>query len=307
MLKYILKRLGIGLITLLILSTITFFGVRAMPGDPFEQENKVMAPETYAALQEKFHLDKPLSEQYVIFLRNAVHGDFGESISKKGQQVSDIIALRFPVTAKLGSIAFCVAMFIGLVLGIISALTKHRWVNSLITVVATLGVSIPGFLFALLIMIVFAVKLKLLPIVGLQGPQYYILPVAALSLSPIASVTRLTRSSLRDVMHEDYITLSRSKGNKEIRTIVVHGLKNALLPVITYAGPMFAGMITGSLVIETLFSIPGIGAEFTNSITNRDYTLVMALTILFGTLVIIMNLVSDVVAAIVDPRIKLGK
>ena len=307
MLKYILKRLGIGLITLLILSTITFFGVRAMPGDPFEQENKVMAPETYAALQEKFHLDKPLSEQYVIFLRNAVHGDFGESISKKGQQVSDIIALRFPVTAKLGSIAFCVAMFIGLVLGIISALTKHRWVNSLITVEATLGVSIPGFLFALLIMIVFAVKLKLLPIVGLQGPQYYILPVAALSLSPIASVTRLTRSSLRDVMHEDYITLSRSKGNKEIRTIVVHGLKNALLPVITYAGPMFAGMITGSLVIETLFSIPGIGAEFTNSITNRDYTLVMALTILFGTLVIIMNLVSDVVAAIVDPRIKLGK
>ena len=307
MLKYILKRLGIGLITLLILSTITFFGVRAMPGDPFEQENKVMAPETYAALQEKFHLDKPLSEQYVIFLRNAVHGDFGESISKKGQQVSDIIALRFPVTAKLGSIAFCVAMFIGLVLGIISALTKHRWVNSLITVVATLGVSIPGFLFALLIMIVFAVKLKLLPIVGLQGPQYYILPVAALSLSPIASVTRLTRSSLRDVMHEDYITLSRSKGNKEIRTIVIHGLKNALLPVITYAGPMFAGMITGSLVIETLFSIPGIGAEFTNSITNRDYTLVMALTILFGTLVIIMNLVSDVVAAIVDPRIKLGK
>ncbi len=307
MLKYILKRLGIGLITLLILSTITFFGVRAMPGDPFEQENKVMAPETYAALQEKFHLDKPLSEQYVIFLRNAVHGDFGESISKKGQQVSDIIALRFPVTAKLGSIAFCVAMFIGLVLGITSALTKHRWVNSLITVVATLGVSIPGFLFALLIMIVFAVKLKLLPIVGLQGPQYYILPVAALSLSPIASVTRLTRSSLRDVMHEDYITLSRSKGNKEIRTIVIHGLKNALLPVITYAGPMFAGMITGSLVIETLFSIPGIGAEFTNSITNRDYTLVMALTILFGTLVIIMNLVSDVVAAIVDPRIKLGK
>ncbi|MBQ6451090.1 MAG: ABC transporter permease [Solobacterium sp.] len=307
MLKYILKRLGIGLITLLILSTITFFGVRAMPGDPFEQENKVMAPETYAALQEKFHLDKPLSEQYVIFLKNAVHGDFGESISKKGQQVSDIIALRFPVTAKLGSIAFCVAMFIGLVLGITSALTKHRWVNSLITVVATLGVSIPGFLFALLIMIVFAVKLKLLPIVGLQGPQYYILPVAALSLSPIASVTRLTRSSLRDVMHEDYITLSRSKGNKEIRTIVTHGLKNALLPVITYAGPMFAGMITGSLVIETLFSIPGIGAEFTNSITNRDYTLVMALTILFGTLVIIMNLVSDVVAAIVDPRIKLGK
>ncbi len=307
MLKYIMKRLAIGLVTLLILSTITFFGVRAMPGDPFEQDNKVMSAETYQALQEKFHLDKPLSEQYVIFLKNAIHGDFGESISKKGKLVSDIIALRFPVTAKLGSIAFVVAMLIGLTLGIISALTKHRWVNNLITLIATLGVSIPGFLFALLIMIVFAVKLKWLPIVGLQGPEYYILPVAALSLGPISSVTRLTRSSLRDVMHEDYITLSRSKGNKEIRTIVLHGLKNALLPVITLAGPLFAGMITGSLVIETLFSVPGIGAEFTNSITNRDYTLVMALTILFGTLVIIMNLVSDVVAAIVDPRIKLGK
>ena len=260
MLKYICKRLAIGLITLFILSTITFFGVRAMPGDPFEQDNKVMAPETYEALKEKFHLDKPLPEQFAIFLKNAARGDFGESISKKGKLVSDIIKLRFPVTAKLGSIAFCTSMVIGLALGIVAALAKHRWV-----------------------------------------------PVAALSLGPIASVTRLTRSSIRDVMHEDYITLSRSKGNKETRTIIVHGLKNALLPVITYAGPLFAGMITGSLVIETLFSVPGIGAEFTNSITNRDYTLVMGLTILFGALVIVMNLISDIVAAIIDPRIKLGK
>ena len=198
-------------------------------------------------------------------------------------------------------------MVVGLAFGIIAALAKHRWVNSLITVISTLGVSLPNFLFAIMIMIVFAVKLGWLPIVGLNGPQYYILPVAALSLGPISSVTRLTRSSIRDVMHEDYITLSRSKGNKETRTIIVHGLKNALLPVVTYAGPLFAGMITGSLVIETLFSVPGIGAEFTNSITNRDYTLVMGLTILFGVLVIIMNLISDIVAAIIDPRIKLGK
>ena len=243
----------------------------------------------------------------MIFLKNAAKGDFGESISKKGKQVSDIISLRFPVTAKLGAIAFVTSMVIGLTLGIIAALAKERWVNSVITVVTTLGVSMPNFLFALMIMILFAVKLKWLPIVGLNGPQYYVLPVAALSLGPISSVTRLTRSSIRDVMHEDYITLSRSKGNKETRTIILHGLKNALLPVITYSGPLFAGMITGSLVIETLFSVPGIGAEFTNSITNRDYTLVMGLTILFGALVIIMNLISDVVAAIVDPRIKLGK
>ena len=307
MLKYIAKRLVIGALTLLILSTITFFGVRAMPGDPFSQDNKVIAAETYEAMKAKFHLDKPLPEQYFIFLGNAIRGDFGESISKKGKLVSDIIALRFPVTAKLGAIAFCVSMVVGLAFGIIAALAKHRWVNSLITVISTLGVSLPNFLFAIMIVIVFAVKLGWLPIVGLNGPQYYILPVAALSLGPISSVTRLTRSSIRDVMHEDYITLSRSKGNKETRTIIVHGLKNALLPVVTYAGPLFAGMITGSLVIETLFSVPGIGAEFTNSITNRDYTLVMGLTILFGVLVIIMNLISDIVAAIIDPRIKLGK
>ena len=307
MLKYIAKRLVIGALTLLILSTITFFGVRAMPGDPFSQDNKVIAAETYEAMKAKFHLDKPLPEQYFIFLGNAIRGDFGESISKKGKLVSDIIALRFPVTAKLGAIAFCVSMVVGLAFGIIAALAKHRWVNSLITVISTLGVSLPNFLFAIMIMIIFAVKLGWLPIVGLNGPQYYILPVAALSLGPISSVTRLTRSSIRDVMHEDYITLSRSKGNKEARTIIVHGLKNALLPVVTYAGPLFAGMITGPLVIETLFSVPGIGAEFTNSITNRDYTLVMGLTILFGVLVIIMNLISDIVAAIIDPRIKLGK
>jgi len=237
MLKYIAKRLVIGALTLLILSTITFFGVRAMPGDPFSQDNKVIAAETYEAMKAKFHLDKPLPEQYFIFLGNAIRGDFGESISKKGKLVSDIIALRFPVTAKLGAIAFCVSMVVGLAFGIIAALAKHRWVNSLITVISTLGVSLPNFLFAIMIMIIFAVKLGWLPIVGLNGPQYYILPVAALSLGPISSVTRLTRSSIRDVMHEDYITLSRSKGNKETRTIIVHGLKNALLPVVTYAGP----------------------------------------------------------------------
>ncbi|MBR2808646.1 MAG: ABC transporter permease [Erysipelotrichaceae bacterium] len=307
MLKYIFKRLIIGVLTLLILSTITFFGVRAMPGNPFDQDNKVIAPETFQALQEKFHLDKSLPEQFLIFLRNAAHGDFGESISKKGKMVTDIIALRFPVTAKLGALAFCFAMVVGLTLGIISALTKHRWVNSLITFMCTIGISIPGFLFALGMMIIFGVKLGWLPVLGLQGPQYYIMPVMALALGPIASVTRLTRSSLRDVMNEDYIILSRSKGNSELRTIVLHGLKNALLPVITYAGPTFAGMITGSMIIETLFTVPGIGAEFTNSITNRDYTLVMALTMLFGSLVIIMNLISDIVAAIIDPRIKLGK
>lgn len=307
MLKYIVKRVLIGLVTLFILATITFFGMHAMPGDPFGQDNKALSPEVYAAMEAKYGLDKPVTEQYVIYMSNALHGDFGESISKKGEQVSDIIMERFPTTAKLGVIAFVISLGLGIALGIVSALTKHRWVNSLITVLATLGVSIPGFLLAMMMMIVFGVVLGWLPIVGLNTWSSYIMPALALSVGSLSTVTRLTRSSLRDAMGSDYITLARSKGTSELMVVIKHGLKNALLPVITYAGPMFAGMITGSLVIETLFSIPGIGKEFTSSISNRDYTLCMGLTIFFGLLVIIMNLLSDIAAAVVDPRIKLGK
>lgn len=307
MLKYIVKRMLIGLVTLFILATITFFGMHAMPGSPFGQDNKALSPEVYAAMEAKYGLDKPVGEQYVIYMTNALHGDFGESISKKGEQVADIIVERFPTTAKLGLIAFVFSLGMGIVLGIVSALTKHRWVNSLITVLATLGVSIPGFLLAMMMMIIFGVQLGWLPIVGLTGASSYIMPALAISFGSLSTVTRLTRSSLRDAMGADYITLARSKGTSELMVVVKHGLKNALLPVITYAGPMFASLITGSLVIETLFSIPGIGKEFTSSISNRDYTLCMGLTIFFGLLVIIMNLISDVASAVIDPRIKLGK
>ena len=307
MFKYIVKRLLLGIFTLFILATIVFFGMKAMPGSPFSRDNKAIPAATMEALNKKYGLDKPVSEQYVVYMKNIIHGDFGVSISKKGQSVTEIIKTRLPVTAKLGVIAFVVSMLVGITLGVISALTNKQWVNSLITILATIGVSVPGFLLAMLMMILLAVNLKLLPVVGLETPASYIMPVLALSFSPISTITRLTRSSLRDVMGSDFITLARSKGTKESMVVIKHGLKNALLPVITYAGPMFAGMITGSLVIETLFSIPGIGREFTTSISNRDYTLCMGLTILLGALVIIMTLVSDVVSAMVDPRIKVNK
>ena len=307
MFKYIVKRLLLGIFTLFILATIVFFGMKAMPGSPFSRDNKAIPAATMEALNKKYGLDKPVSEQYVVYMKNVIHGDFGVSISKKGQSVTEIIKTRLPVTAKLGVIAFVVSMVVGITLGVISALTNKQWVNSLITILATIGVSVPGFLLAMLMMILLAVYLKLLPVVGLETPASYIMPVLALSFSPISTITRLTRSSLRDVMGSDFITLARSKGTKESMVVIKHGLKNALLPVITYAGPMFAGMITGSLVIETLFSIPGIGREFTTSISNRDYTLCMGLTILLGALVIIMTLVSDVVSAMVDPRIKVNK
>ncbi len=307
MFKYVVNRLLIGCLTLFVLATITFFGVKAIPGNPFAQDNKGLSPEAYAALEKKYGLDKPVTEQYVIYLNNALHMDFGESIAKKGVEVIDIIVDRAPVTAKLGIVAFVISIVVGITLGIISALTKRRWVNNIITTFATLGVSIPGFLFAIIAMYFLGVKLKLLPVMELTSWRHYILPALALSLSPISMITRLTRSSLKDVMNKDYITLARSKGTKELKVIVKHGLKNAMLPIVTYCGPMFAGLVTGSVVIEKLFTIPGIGAEFTNSITNRDYTLVMGLTIFFGAIVIVMNLISDIVAAIIDPRIKLGK
>jgi len=307
MFKYICKRLLLGIFTLFVLITVVFFGMKLMPGSPFSRDNKAIPAKTMKALEAKYGLDKPVTEQYIIYVTNIFHGDFGNSISKKGQPVSEIIAKRLPVTAKLGSIAFCFTIVVGISLGVVSALTHKRWVNSLITVMATIGVSVPGFLLAMLMMVIFAVKLGWLNIVGLDEWSNYIMPVLALSFSPISSITRLTRSSLRDVMGSDYITLARSKGSNEAKVVLKHGLKNALLPVIAYAGPLFAGMITGSLVIETLFSIPGIGKEFTNSIQNRDYTLCMGLTILFGVLIIVMTLISDIVAAIIDPRIKIDK
>ncbi len=307
MIKYIAKRLLIGVLTLFILMTLTFFAVRAIPGNPFSQDAKNLSPEAYAALEHKYGLDKPVTEQYVIYLGNALKLDFGESIAKKGQQVLDIIIERAPVTFGLGLVAFVIAVVLGLTLGIISALTKKRWVNSLITTLSTLGVSIPGFLFAIIMMYLFGVRWRILPVMGLSSPLHYVLPAFALALSPISMITRLTRSSLKDVMNKDYITLARSKGTSELMVIIKHGLKNAMLPIVTYCGPMFAGLVTGSLVIERLFTIPGIGAEFTDSISNRDYTLVMGLTIFLGLIVIIMTIVSDIVAAMIDPRIKLGK
>ena len=307
MVKYICKRLGVGLLTLFILTSLTFFLMHAIPGSPFTQDNKNIAPEVIAAMEAKYNLDKPVGEQYVTYMGNVLHFDFGESIARRGQNVTDIIIQRAPDTFKLGAVAFCVSIVIGIALGIIGALTKHRWVNGVITVIATLGVSLPSFIVALLLMIAFGVQLKVFPLLGLDGPLNYVLPVIALSLSPIAMVTRLTRSSLRDVMNKDYIILARSKGTADLTVVIKHALRNALLPVITYCGPLFASLVTGSFVIETLFTIPGIGREFVSSVNNRDYTLIMGLTIFLGAVVILMTLITDIVAAIVDPRIKLDK
>ena len=304
--KYILKRLLIGVVTLLALATITFFLMHIIPGSPFAGETSKLPAAVKEKLIAKYGLDKPLVAQYVTYLRNAIHGDFGTSLNRKGREVMDIIMGGIRPTASLGLVAFAIAMTVGILLGTISAFSRQRWVSGLVAVISTIGVSVPSFLIALLMMLVFGVLLGWLPIVGLSSWRHYIMPGIALSLAPIAMIARLVRSSLLEVMRQDYMVLARSKGTPELQVITRHALKNAMIPVITYAGPLIATLLTGSFVIETLFSIPGIGAEFVTSVSNRDYTLIMALTIFYGAFIIVANIVTDLITAAIDPRIRLS-
>ena len=302
--KYIIKRVLIGFVTLFVLASVTFFLMKATPGSPFSLA-KYKTPEALAAAEAKYNLDKPLMEQYVIYLKGVAQGNLGESMINTGRSVSYYIKTGFPVTARLGLIAFVLALVGGIALGTGAALSRHRWVNNLCMFVATIGVSVPSFLIAMIMLIVFGVQLHILPFIGLNSPLNYIMPALSLAFYPIAMIARLTRSSMLEVMNQDYIILARSKGTPYKKVVIKHALKNAMLPVVTYAGPMFAFMLTGSFVIESVFSIPGIGSAFVSCITTRDYPIIMGLTIFLGFLVITFNLITDILSAIIDPRIKL--
>ena len=302
--KYIIKRVLIGFVTLFVLASVTFFLMKATPGSPFSLA-KYKTPEALAAAEAKYNLDKPLMEQYVIYLKGVAQGNLGESMINTGRSVSYYIKTGFPVTARLGLIAFVLALVGGIALGTGAALSRHKWVNNLCMFVATIGVSVPSFLIAMIMLIVFGVQLQILPFIGLNSPLNYIMPALSLAFYPIAMIARLTRSSMLEVMNQDYIILARSKGTPYKKVVIKHALKNAMLPVVTYAGPMFAFMLTGSFVIESVFSIPGIGSAFVSCITTRDYPIIMGLTIFLGFLVITFNLITDILSAIIDPRIKL--
>ena len=302
--KYIIKRVLIGFVTLFVLASVTFFLMKATPGSPFSLA-KYKTPEALAAAEAKYNLDKPLVEQYVIYLKGVAQGNLGESMINTGRSVSYYIKTGFPVTARLGLIAFVLALVGGIALGTGAALSRHKWVNNLCMFVATIGVSVPSFLIAMIMLIVFGVQLHILPFIGLNSPLNYIMPALSLAFYPIAMIARLTRSSMLEVMNQDYIILARSKGTPYKKVVIKHALKNAMLPVVTYAGPMFAFMLTGSFVMESVFSIPGIGSAFVSCITTRDYPIIMGLTIFLGFLVITFNLITDILSAIIDPRIKL--
>lgn len=303
-LGYILKRLGLAILTVWVVITATFFIMHAVPGGPFMSEKATTAAVT-AQLEAKYGLDKPLMEQYFTYLKDIVTKfDFGPSTKQRGRQVTDIIGDGLKVSAKLGVIAAALALIVGIVLGAVAALRRNKLIDKVIMVITTALVSMPSFIMGSLLLILFAVKWKLLPANG-ATTQGLVLPVITLSLSPMAYITRLTRSSMLDVLGQDYIRTARAKGVPGVRIIFGHALKNSLIPVITYVGPMLAYIVTGSLVVEKIFSVSGIGRAFVNSITNRDYPLIMGTTIVLASLIVIMNLISDILYKVVDPRITL--
>lgn len=302
--KYIVKRLLIGLLSVFIVATLTFFLMNLVPGGPFVAE-KSISKAAQEALAAKYGLDKPLFQRYTTYMADLLHGDLGLSLKQRGRTVSDIIFSKFPVSAKLAGIAVLVALLLGIPLGCISAYKRGKMTDNIIIVLGTCGIAVPSFITSVLLLYGFGVKLNVLPTIGLNDAKSYIMPVTALAIYPTAYITRLMRSSLLDVMGQDYIRTSKAKGVSGFSTLFKHALRNAILPVITYVGPMTAYLMTGSFVVEKIFTIPGLGREFVSCITNRDYTMVMGTTIVLASLVIAANVLVDILYKIIDPRIRL--
>ena len=304
MVKYIAKRIGLAIVTIWAVATITFFLMNLVPGGPFLSE-KAISPQATAALEAKYGLDKPLFQQYLTYIKDALHGDFGDSLKQRGRTVMDIIKMKFPVSARVGGVSVLVSLILGVPLGCIAALKRGKFADSLISVVATCGIAVPSFVICTLLLYFFGVKLQILPTMGLTTAKHYVMPVIALALYPTAYIMRLMRSSMLDVLGQDYMRTAKAKGLAGGKILFKHALRNAILPVITYVGPLLAYTVTGSFVVEKIFTIPGLGGEFIAAINGRDYTLIMGTTIFLATLIILMNVVVDIVYKLVDPRIKL--
>lgn len=304
MAKYIVKRILLAIVTIWAVATLTFFLMNLVPGGPFLSE-KAISPQAQAALEAKYGLDKPIFQRYLNYITSAAHGDFGDSLKQRGRTVMSIISMKFPVSARVGGISVLVALLLGVPLGCIAALKRGKAMDSVISVVATCGIAVPSFVICTVLMYFFGVKLGILPTMGLETAKHYIMPVIALSFYPTAYIMRLMRSSMLDVLGQDYMRTARAKGLAGGKILFKHALRNAILPVVTYVGPMLAYTITGSFVVEKIFVIPGLGGEFIKAINGRDYTLIMGTTIFLATLVIVMNVIVDIIYKIVDPRIKL--
>ncbi|QSF47909.1 MULTISPECIES: ABC transporter permease [Paenibacillus] len=304
MVRYVANKLFYMLVSLFVLISATFFLMKAIPGDPFTSEKKV-PPEIKARLYEQYGLDKPLYHQYFKYLGDIAQGDLGVSMKRLNQDVTHLIGQTFSASLKLGVVAIIVSVIVGVFLGMIAALYHRKFIDSAAMVLAVLGIAVPSFVVASVLQYVLAYKFHWVPVSGFKGPIYYILPVAALSAQPIAFIARLTRSSMLEVLHADYIKTAKAKGLSWAAILSRHVLRNGILPVVTYLGPMTANVVTGSVVIEQIFGIGGIGKQFVEAIGVRDYTVIMGITIFYGVLLMLARFITDIAYVFVDPRIKL--
>lgn len=305
MVRYMVTRMFSAVIVLLAIISITFLLMHAIPGGPFTAEKNIPAS-VLKNIEEHYKLNDPLWKQYFDYVRNLLSLDLGPSFKYAGRSVNDIIAESFPVSFELGMMSIAVAVFVGIPAGVAAALRQNQWPDYLIMLFATIGVSVPSFVLATILVYVLALQLGLFPAAMWSGIEYAVLPTLALAALPMAFIARLTRSSMLEVLAQDYIKTARAKGLPERTILYRHALKNALIPVVTYIGPMSAAVLTGSFIIESIFAIPGLGRHFVTSIYNRDYTVILGVTVFYSVLVISLNLLVDLIYPLLDPRIKLA-
>ena len=299
--KYVLKRVLLAVLTVFIICVIIFFTMNAVPGGPFNRE-KALDQSTIDALNARYGLDDPLPVQFANWLKGLVTGDLGVSL-KNGRQINDILAESFPISARLGLTAMAFALTLGTIFGSFAALMRNKLPDRVIVFLSTLFTAVPSFVLATLLLWVFCIKLGWLPVWSATDTNY-VLPVIALAAYPTAYVTRLSKTSMLDALSQDYIRTAKSKGVSRLFVIFKHALRNSLIPVITYAGPQIAYIVTGSMVVETIFTVGGVGSKFVTAINDRDYTLIMATTVFLATIMVVANLLCDLLYKLVDPRIK---
>ena len=303
MFRYFIKRLVMMLVAMFFIILLTFLMMHAVPGGPFTSDKK-LSPQIEEAMNEKYHLNDPLPVQFKDYLVSVLHGDFGPSYQYPGKTVNGFIEQGFPVSAKLGFITILFVLLAAIPMGIVAAVKNGKWQDMLLMALATIGVTIPSFVIASLLIYFFAFRLNWLPTYGIDSWKGYVLPVIALGGYSVSYIARLMRSSLLEVMGQDYIRTARAKGLSEFRVITRHALRNALIPVITVLGPTIANLMTGSFVIEKIFAIPGLGVYFVNSVSQRDYTTIMGVTIFYAAFLMVMVLIVDLFYCMIDPRIK---
>lgn len=302
MTRYVFRRLGGAIIILWVIITVTFALMHAIPGGPFTTEKK-LPPQVKASIEAKYHLDDPVWKQYGDYLGGVITGDLGPSYKYEGRSVNDIISDAFPISAQLGLLSLMVAVVGGIAAGAISAMRPNGIVDYAVTILSTIGISVPTFIIGAVLVYVVGFELGWFPVALWRGPSYMVLPVLTLAAQPMAFIARLTRSGLLDVYQQEYIRTARAKGLSSWTILTRHALGNAILPVITYLGPLAASLLTGSFIVETIFAIPGLGQYFVTSIYNRDYTVILGITIFYSALVVFLNIWVDMIYPLIDPRV----